>query len=814
MRTSIDAVRLKKTLAEQKMTQVELQRRSGISRQTIHSLLEGKTATVREGTLNRLAKALGMPTEMLDKHGVESAYLDRVARQHEFLDFTALGVVNRGDAMSMDRGFIPVSFRERPADGSCTSMAAFAQAQALAMVGAGGNPQDLAALLPTPSTLGQVMERSQRFFLIGDPGSGKTTLLRSIARAYASGKQKQRALPPLGLIPIYVRLASWADQLRTDSKTSVIDAALAQLADPPGPETAEWLKGQCENGNALALLDGLDEVPDPDLRISLFNAIRLFAGSSPKCRIAITSRIVGFDSPPLGERFDTYELQPLTAELIDGFAAEWCAFRHGHDASRKCTACSARHGSVLLAITGDTTIRALAGNPMMLTILLLLYEAGAALPKRRWDLYQRICETFLFCWQEKKRAALSGSPDSQLKLDDREIQWVLESIALQMQKNDWTLVPRWWLSRHVTAFLRDDLGLKHEDAQAESDAVIWSLHARSGLLVERGPERFGFSHLGFQEYYAARAILAAENPVDTLRPYFYHPRWGEVVKLVSAQLDRQRCPQLLRAILDDPDPLGRQAYRGLETVLRCLGAGAIVHDTGLLENLQKEVERLNTSRWVPIKNRIAEILLGLFETRLHELAEKGLNALIRGHGESWEVTAAATSDNDLSLAAAESLSGAIAGGRAEWSAPEIERLGRILVSAANPGESTLQALQQILDLRELRKLGSPREARIIRALSGSLDRIKIMFIFGSCARNEQRSDSDVDLMIIGDATLEDLSPSLAQAEQELARSVNAVVYSADEWRQRCRDHNVFVETVLADKKIFLKGAQDELTAMG
>ena len=771
MASHFDSKLLVRLMTERSTTQIDLQRISGVSRQTIGSLLTGRNTTVQDRTVQRLADALGVAPEVFDKHGTETRYRATVAAEHEFLDFTALGVIDRGEAMPMDRGFIPIPLMEAALQDRCSDTLA-AGASECATTERTTGASSLQAVLPPPTSIGTVIQRSQRFFILGDPGSGKTTLLRFLARTCAMGKQKQHDLPPQDLVPVYVRLACWSEQLRVDPKTCVIAAALTQLPDLPDG-TAEWLSGQCERGAALLLMDGLDEVPDPDARIALLDAIRDLVRDYPKARIIISSRFVGFDSPLSGEQFENCHVQPLAREAVEKFCTEWSAHRHGHPTSRKCRECNDRVHRVGLSIASDSAVQDLAANPMMLTILLLLDDAGAALPRRRGDLYQKICETFLFSWQEKKRLALSGAPDSSLKLDDREIQWVLESVALRMQEHDWTLVQRWWLNRHVAGFLRDELGFPLDRINAEADAIIWSLHARCGLLVERGTDRFGFSHLAFQEYCAARAILSAENPIDALRPWFYHPRWREVVHLVSAQLDRRRVPQLFRAIMDDPDPTGRILHRGLLIVLQCLVEGATVLDEQFLQELYKRIEHAGETKWCGIVLDLLALMNRLKQTRLAKFAEHAEGLLTRP---AWQLL----------------------------SEP---------LSAGTTERKDLTAARIDLDAREMRRLGVPREARIKRALADCMDNIELMFIFGSAARDEQTADSDIDLMVIGDATLKDLAPGLRRAEQELNKQVNVVVYSVGEWQKRCREGNTFAQRVLSEKKIFLKGAQDELAAM-
>lgn len=93
------------------------------------------------------------------------------------------------------------------------------------------------------------------------------------------------------------------------------------------------------------------------------------------------------------------------------------------------------------------------------------------------------------------------------------------------------------------------------------------------------------------------------------------------------------------------------------------------------------------------------------------------------------------------------------------------------------------------------------------------DKIAVAFIYGSIARGEELSTSDVDLMIVGTVRLSDLVPSLKKAEKSLEREVNPTVYSTAEFSQKLKAEDAFIETVMADKKIFLEGNEHELQAL-
>jgi predicted nucleotidyltransferase len=90
------------------------------------------------------------------------------------------------------------------------------------------------------------------------------------------------------------------------------------------------------------------------------------------------------------------------------------------------------------------------------------------------------------------------------------------------------------------------------------------------------------------------------------------------------------------------------------------------------------------------------------------------------------------------------------------------------------------------------------------------EKIRIAFVYGSVAKGEERAESDVDLMVIGSATLSDLSPALAKSEKRLGRPVNATVYPPREYRDKMARKNHFLRSVLAAEKIFVLGSEHEL----
>ncbi len=83
-----------------------------------------------------------------------------------------------------------------------------------------------------------------------------------------------------------------------------------------------------------------------------------------------------------------------------------------------------------------------------------------------------------------------------------------------------------------------------------------------------------------------------------------------------------------------------------------------------------------------------------------------------------------------------------------------------------------------------------------QALAPMSDRIELAFVFGSVAKGTDTSESDIDLMIIGESlSYADVYPLLTDAESTLGRKISPTLYSPQDWRRRLDEANGFVTRV-------------------
>lgn len=96
------------------------------------------------------------------------------------------------------------------------------------------------------------------------------------------------------------------------------------------------------------------------------------------------------------------------------------------------------------------------------------------------------------------------------------------------------------------------------------------------------------------------------------------------------------------------------------------------------------------------------------------------------------------------------------------------------------------------------------------ALEPFAGRIHAAFIHGSVAEDRERSQSDIDLVIVGEASSADLAFVLRPLGERLGREINFMRYSADEFASKVASGHHFISSVLRKKRIWLIGDEHDL----
>lgn len=101
------------------------------------------------------------------------------------------------------------------------------------------------------------------------------------------------------------------------------------------------------------------------------------------------------------------------------------------------------------------------------------------------------------------------------------------------------------------------------------------------------------------------------------------------------------------------------------------------------------------------------------------------------------------------------------------------------------------------------------------ALTPIFERIIFAYIYGSIAKSEDSSKSDIDLLVISDKlTYSEVMERLIEVESSLGRVVNPTIYDLNQIKQKLKQDNAFVARIIEQPKIWIKEDQDVFDQFG
>lgn len=144
--------------------------------------------------------------------------------------------------------------------------------------------------------------------------------------------------------------------------------------------------------------------------------------------------------------------------------------------------------------------------------------------------------------------------------------------------------------------------------------------------------------------------------------------------------------------------------------------------------------------------------------------------------------------------------------------PRLEKL-QIVNSEQDGNRRYLQANRRCPIFPELQAIFL-KSSGVAEALRSYLEKngqgIRSAFIFGSYAKGDEETWSDIDLMVIGDIEEKVLGSLIYDAKEDLRRELNDLHYTPQEFRTKARAKDPFITDVLRGKKVFIIGDEDEL----
>lgn len=334
----------------------------------------------------------------------------------------------------------------------------------------------------------QIFNKSSNIILTGTGGIGKSMLVKHIFI-----NQIQQATS----IPIFVELKSLNDFEFLDNR--LVDFIYQEIRNHHLDLEKQYFEVTLNAGRYTIIFDGLDEV-NPSKRSWLDREIKEFVTLYNENRYVLSSRpseeFIGWN------QFIEYEISKM-----DKVQALALINKLNYDEKVK------KHFYKELKGHLYDTHKSFASIPLLLTIMLMTYEAGASIPNNLTDFYN---QAFYTLYQRHDASKSGYKRELKAKLTPEEFRNILAYIGLKTFFEGKVDFDRTTLDDIITKYcLKYNLELKTND-------IVYDATHSACMMLQEGVS-LKFSHRSFQEYFAAVGV----NQLDDKLQKQILIRWSE-----------------------------------------------------------------------------------------------------------------------------------------------------------------------------------------------------------------------------------------------------------------------------------------------
>ena len=378
----------------------------------------------------------------------------------------------------------------------------------------------------------QVANSKQYLMLLGGPGVGKSTFLRKVGLEALKGKNGNFEHK---CIPVFLELKRFTEA-QIDIETLI--AREFEICSYPHPEL--MTDAALKSGKLLILFDGLDEVPTSNVD-NVIRKIADFVDLYSQNRFIASCRIAAYKGG--FTRFTEVEMADFDDPQIQTYIKNWFDSTpdpnlHQLDESMQ----TADRCWTMLNASEHSATKELAQNPLLLTLLCMVYDNSQNFQRNRASLYEDALNIFLREWLAEKRVRRDDSVSQYLDIAD-EKRMLSEIAAKNFETN------RLFFNKDelITQIRKFGEGNANTPQTFNAPKILDTILIDQGLFVERVRDSYSFSHLTFQEYLTANYIVRDTRSIKGLtKKHLHNKQWREVFLLTSGLM--HEADDLLKAM--------------------------------------------------------------------------------------------------------------------------------------------------------------------------------------------------------------------------------------------------------------------------
>lgn len=409
------------------------------------------------------------------------------------------------------------------------------------------------------------IEKENRIVVLAGPGAGKTTLMKYTALSYIDSDIFDKSNLKNKKTPFFISIPELVE-----TNKSVVEFISDRIKLKTHEYAEEYVKRKLDKGEAIVLFDSLDEVSNEN-KDKAFKIIKEFSRNYIESKIIVTCRVADYDRTIEG--FIEVEISRLTERAIKKIINAWFKSR------------PKKAKELIGHLSIDKDVYSLTETPLLLSLLCIQYANDLNIPNRKTELYSRCVDALLRLW-DTSRGFRRDSAFSALTDDRKEKLFADIAYRFLCKKDAKYIFPERDLALVISNFIK-----KYAMSEGLSKEIINEIESHHGILEKFSAESYSFSHVSFQEYFVAKAVVAKRKEIEFVKENLLNLKAASII-IFMASLMEDPSP-VLKLLMQRSELSGITTYPAmskrtelLSLLYRCMNSGVCIDPS-----LRKDVYR-------------------------------------------------------------------------------------------------------------------------------------------------------------------------------------------------------------------------------